>query len=208
MGNSTEISSTAQEVHYGWQKAVKSPVEVIPGLIACLEAGKNAWIEVMDNNDARIRFPIQVKNPLLDNPFNWTFNYGTNRNEKVLSTYDYFNETEKDLIHNWIAAFGQEKAIRAYQENRTISADMFNGSISHPVRLVDANEYRRNILKDGYEYGFFTHFWKPKEGIDYYVRDPEAGRVFVVCYNHAPVDHREACLKAAEFLKAYAEKGE
>lgn len=102
------------EVRTGWATAITDPRLVMPVFISCLEANRNAWIEIRKNGDQE--FPIRRTNPLLDDPFNWTMNYGTLKTEKALKSYKYFNKTEKDLMHNWTACFGTKEAIEAYKK--------------------------------------------------------------------------------------------
>lgn len=193
------------EISTRWTQATKDPNEAMISLVSCLEAGLNAWIELRKNGNQEL--PIKIKNPLLDNPFNWAFNYGTLRNDKELEKENWFNDTEKDLTLNWVACFGERKAIDAYQKDGTISAGMFTGmGICHPVRIEDANYYRREIVKDGYKYGYFVDHWKPKDSIPYWVVDETAGDVFTICYTEGPVDKKEALKRAAQFMLDYADR--
>lgn len=187
-----------------WTNATKNPSEAMMGLVSCLETGRNAWIEVMENGSQE--HPIKIKNPLLDNPFNWTMCYGRPRNENELAEHDYFNEVEKDLTYNWTTAFGTKEAIEAYQKDGTVSKELFEGGIIHPVKIEDADAYRRDIVKDNYKHGYWVVYWRPKDGISYYIVDDSAGGVFTVCHNNEPVDKKEALIRAAQFLLAYAEK--
>lgn len=187
-------------VKTNWTKATTNPYEALAGLISCINAGKHCWIEYRDNNDKEIEFPIKKKNPALDNPFNWEMAYGIPRSEMDLLETKYFNETERDLTYNWTACYGEAGAIKAYQENATISKEMFSGGICHPVRIHDANYYREHIKKDGYKYGktWVTH-WKPKNGIPYYIRE-EGLKVYVICYDDQPANEAQCVNSAANFL--------
>lgn len=188
-----------------WMQATTDPSEALIGFVSCLESNKNAWIEIRKNGDQD--YPIMKKNPLLDNPFNWTSAYGVPRNEEEMANGQYFNNTEKDMTYNWIAAFGTEKAIEEYQKNGTITEGLMNGGgISHPVRIKDANAYRRDIIGDNYKYGYFVQYWKPKDGIKYYVVDDSIDDVFVICFDDGPVDKTKAIIRTARFLAAYADK--
>lgn len=191
------------EVYTGWTKATTNASEAMMGLISCIESGKNAWIEVRKNGDQT--FPVNRKNPALDNPFNWTMNYGTIRNKEDMDNYSYFNETEKDLTYNWIACFGKEEAIKEYQTNGTITKELFVGAgICHPVRIKDANFYRANIVGDNYEYGYWVTYWQPKKGIPYWVIDENVGDVFTICYTNETIDRAEAIKRAGQFMMEYA----
>lgn len=193
------------EVYTNWTHATTNPNEAMMGLLSCLNAGKNAWIETRKNSKQNMEYPIMKKNPELDNPFNWTMMYGTVRNNKDLESHSYFNETEKDLTYNWIACFGENDAIEEYQKNRTITKELFVGSgICHPVRIEDANYYRKEILGDSYEYDYWVTWWKPKDNITHYVIDESINEVFVICYDAGPVNKKAAIEKTARFLMDYA----
>lgn len=193
------------DVKTNWTSATKNPYEALSGLMSCISAGKNAWIEVRENGDQEI--PIKKRNPLLDNPFNWTMSYGTCRNEYEFKNRNYFNETEKDLTWNWTYCFGQPDAIEAYKTMGKVSADLFNGETGCPVRISDANAYRKSI-GDLYDYSYFMTYWKPLPEIPYHIIDETVGKVFTICYNEELVDQIKAIRTAGKFLLEIAEKME
>ena len=193
-----------KETYANWTEATNNPNKAIIGLVSCLESGKNAWIEIRKNGEQD--YPLKIKNPALENPFNWEMMYGVPRNEKEMMNHKYFNDTEKDLTYNWTACYGEAKAIEEYQKNGTITKEMFNGmGICHPVRIKDANFYRKNILGDNYEYGYWVTYWRAKKDIPYYIVDESIGNVFTICYNDELCDRSEAMKKAAQFMMKYAE---
>lgn len=192
------------EVNTSWTHATTNVSKAMIGLVSCLEAGKNAWIEVRKNGDQK--YPIMRVNPLLDDPFNWTMNYGTIRNEKELEKHQFINETEKDLTYNWTSVFSTKDAIEEYKKNRTVTKELiFDGGICCPVRIEDANAYRRDVVHDNCDYRYWMTFWKPKDGIPTYVVDDNVDDVFVVCYSDSPVNKKEAAKYAALFFKGYAD---
>lgn len=187
-----------------WAEATQNANKAMIALVSCVENGLNAWIELRENGDQK--HPIKIKNPELDNPFNWTMLSGTTRPSPGLLNHNFFNETEKDLTYNWTACFGEEKAIAEYQKNRIISKELFGkAGICHPVRIEDANNYRKNIVGDNYDYSYWLTYWKPKEGIPYWVVDKNIGKVFTICYTKDPVDKAPSIRKAAQFLLDYAD---
>ena len=193
-----------KETYANWTEATNNPNKAIIGLVSCLESGKNAWIEIRKNGEQD--YPLKIKNPALENPFNWEMMYGVPRNEKEMMNHKYFNDTEKDLTYNWTACYGEAKAIEEYQKNGTITKEMFNGmGICHPVRIKDANFYRKNILGDNYEYGYWVTYWRAKKDIPYYIVDESIGNVFTICYNDELCDRSEAMKRAAQFMMKYAE---
>ena len=190
-----------------WTQATTNPSEIMLGLVSCLESGKNAWIEIRKNGDQA--YPVMKKNPALENPFNWEMNYGGPRNEQQLKNYDFFNETEKDLTYNWISCFGTKEAVDPYQANGTVMEGLvLGGNIACPVRIEDANAYRRDIAGDNYKYGFWTTYWKPKKELERWIINKDIDDVFVVCYDDEPVNRQTALVKAAQFMLEYAKKTE
>lgn len=198
------LVDNTSKVYTTWTEATNNASKAMIGLLSCIESGRNAWIEIRKNGEQS--YPIKIKNPALDNPFNWEMSYGIPRNENDMLNHSYFNETERDLTYNWMACFGEKKAIEEYQKNGTISKELFNGTgICHPVRIKDANFYRKNIIGDNYEYGYWVTYWKPKKNIPYWIVDESIGDVFTICFNDdIIVDKAEAIRKAAEFMLAYA----
>ena len=193
-----------------WSKTTLDPQEAMLNLTACIGAGHHAWIEIQKNGEQE--FPIQKKNPLLDNPFYWTMMVGQIRNEKDLKEMKFFNETEKDLTYNWTHCFGTKEAIQAYQERGEILEGLIQSSgICHPVRIQDANYYREKITGDGYKYGYWMTRWRPITGVPYWVTDTSIKDVFVICYDDdIPAGSDTAALlkNAAAFLLKYAEQFE
>lgn len=193
------------DVYTNWTGATVNPYDAIAGLMSCLNAGKNAWIERRQNGDQA--FPVTKKNPELDNPFNWTMMYGTPRSDKALAEHEYFNETDRDLTYNWVACYGNSEAIEKYQTDGTVTDGLLFGEsgICCPVRIEDADRYRKEVRGDGYAYGYWTTWWKPKGDIPYRVVDKDVGDVFVICYDDGPFDMKKAVRQAADFMKSYAE---
>lgn len=191
------------EVKTDWSTATASITEAMIKLASCLEAGKNAWLEVRKNGNQM--FPIKKKNPLLDDPFNWTMDYGTVWNDNAINERHYFNGTEEDLTRNWTACYGTDEAIRAYQKDGTVSDYMFTGGICHPVRISDVEEYRKNNGDTGYNARYFATYWKPRDGIGYWAVD-DTFDVFTVCYDDGPVDKKENLRRAGKFLLECADK--
>lgn len=186
-----------------WCHAVKDPQVAMMNLIHCLNAGHNAWLELRENGDQY--YPIMIVNPVLDDPFNWTFSYGSVRNDAEITAHDFLNVTERDLTMHWVNAMGTEKAVEAYKKDGTVMEGLImGGGISCPVKIEDANRYRRDITGDSYKYDYFANWWKPAEGVPSHIPDPNAGKVFTVCYDNSPVDVKASCERAARYLMDYA----
>ena len=103
-----------KKTHTGWMRATADPNEAMIGLVSCLDYGYNAWIELRANGDQER--PVMKKNPVLDDPFNWVLSYAITACKKELETHPYFNDTEKDLTQNWIAALSTVEAAAAYKK--------------------------------------------------------------------------------------------
>jgi len=67
------------DIKTSWTTATDNIQKALASVTDCIERGMNAWIEVRDNTDPDIAFPITIPNPALDNPFNWKSTYGTFR---------------------------------------------------------------------------------------------------------------------------------
>ena len=196
------------DVKRNYTEATTNPYKALAGLISCINSGRNCWIEYMDNEDESITFAVMQKNPALNNPFNWQMNYGTPKSEQRLYETTFFNDTEKEMTYNWTALYGTKEAIEMYQKEGKITKDLNcrGGGICHPVKIEDANKHRKQFVGDNYKYGeSWTTFWKPKDGIPYYVRE-KGIKVFVICYNDEPADEEEILRSASNFLTKITEE--
>lgn len=190
------------KIKTNWTRATTNPNEAMIAFTACLASGKNAWIEVLKNGDQE--FPIMKKNPALEDPFNWTMSYGEPRNEQQLKETSFFNETEKDLAYNWTSCYGTKEAVEEYQKNgRIMEGLILGGGTECPVKIEDANRYRKEITGDNYKYNYWVTKWKAKDGIPYWILDEDIGDVFTVCYKDEPANMKDALAKAARYLLAY-----
>lgn len=203
-------------VKTSWCSAKKDIHAAMDALLACIDAGNNAWLEIRENGDQE--YPIMMANPALDDPFNWQFSYGIFCTHEELIQHKFFNDTEKDLTFHWIAKFGSQEAINAYKKSREIQKDLITGiGTCFPIRIEDAQKHRDTYIKDGYLYkvpdmnthsSFWADFWKPKDRIPYHVPDPNVGKVFTICYDdneNGHISKPDLLIKASEFLKNYAE---
>lgn len=190
-----------------WSKAITSIGEAMLSLMNCLHYGYNAYIAVKKNGNQE--FPVVKKNPELENPFNWESAYGTIGKDVGK---DSFNSMEKELRENWIEVFSTQEAAAAYKKDRTLLPGLIlgNGSVKLPVRKEDANRYRKEVIKDNYNYDIWSHMWKAKEGIPYYILDETVKNVFVVYYkkeNALTENDLVARVKeAADVLLTYADQ--
>lgn len=182
-----------------WTKATQDPFIALTGLLSCMAANRNCWIEHQENGDQD--FPITIPNPALDDPFNWTMSYGIPGQPDP--DHKYLNETERDLTFNWTAQFGEEKAVERYRKTGKLTkAALKNAGVCFPCRKKDFLAIRRD-LKGWTEEQLWTTYWQPRDGVPYHV-DAPIGKVFVVCYDDKPVCREKLLLKASEFLVAVA----
>jgi len=200
------------EFKTNWTHATTNPSKALAGLISCLNAGYNAWIEVRENGHQDL--PVMKKNPMLDDILNWESYCGTIRSDKHEPIY--FNETEKELCLNYVEVTSTVTAYERYKKTGEISKGLIvlacekpdDDLIRCPIPIVDANRYRKEITGDGYEYGYWMNHWRAKKGIEAYIVDDSVGFVFTICYNTEPVDMGYALRRAAEYLNKFAENYE
>ena len=156
-----------------WSEATINKNEAIRSLISCRESGrKSCFIDIRDNKE--VAFPLNVKNPKLNNPFNWVMAYGTINP----STQErFFNKTEEDLFYNYTQLYSTKKARDIYIKTGNITKGLNKGiGIATPVKVNDANETR----EDGYVYSGQCYKWQPLRGIEYRVPSPDVKKVYVI----------------------------
>ena len=188
------------EVKTNWAKATTDVNIAMASLMTCINFGYNAWLEIRENGDQE--YPILKDNPLLENPFNWKSYVGVPRNLKEDSNDRAVTNFEKMMEDNYVEVFGEESAIKLYQETGILSEGLINYmGIAHPMKISDANMCRKLYTKDNYQYGFWKNLWKPKDGIKRKIVDDSIGKVIVVCFKNEPCDKSELFEKAADFLK-------
>ena len=191
----------SKEIRTSWTQATTDAHRALMGLLSCLDAGYNAWLEIRKNGDQD--FPIMIPNPELEKPENWTMSYGIPRPKDNFADEKFLNETEKDLTLNWTAVFGEKEAAENYYRTGKLSKDNIKGiGYCHAVRIQDANEFRKAI--DGYSgYGYWATRWQPQKGISYRV-PAQIEQVFTVCNTQEPCNKARTIKRAGEFLIQYA----
>jgi len=186
--------------HTNWTEATTNFYDAFAGLLSCLKAGKNCWVEVQQNGEQD--YPVIEKNKALDNPFNWTMSYGVPAGDHF-KDHNFFNETQKDLTENWTACFATAEAAKLYEEKGKATAGLLAGcGVCIPVRHKDADKLR----KDGYKYGAWVYAWKPKDGVPYHI-PKKIGKVFVVCYDDKPADDKNSLKSFLTLLQGLLAKG-
>jgi hypothetical protein len=158
-----------------WTKATTDLYEAMVGVFAAQRAGHNAWLEHQKNGEQE--FPVKIKNPILDDPFNWTMLYGVPLSGEIDDVdREFFNETEEDLFRNWIACFGEPKAIEHYwKTGKVIEGLIRSAGTCFPLRRKD--HPRPEASKH------WVYMWKPKNDVPYWVVDPDVEYVFQVVYD-------------------------
>jgi len=178
-----------------WTQATTNLYEAIAGLLAAQANNKNAWIEEQKNGEQD--FPIMIKNPELDNPFNWTMSFGV---PARIENHQYFNETEKDLTENWTASFGEVKAIRNYQQNNKLSKNLVKGiGVCFPLRKKDFLKLRPDLPKN---FNLWFTYWKPKDEIPYRVVNKQIKSVYVVCTDNQELNEKQSLQNLKNFVNS------
>lgn len=185
--------------HTSWTEATENPWAALVALVSCIHSGKNCWIEMQKNGEQD--FPVMVPNPALDDPFNWTMNYGTpgapNEDTK------YLNETQKDLTFNWTACFGEERAVEKYKRTGKLTHKAIKGmGVCFPCRKADFLKLRTDLKGWTFE-NLWTTYWEPKDKMPYRV-PKRIDRVFVVCFDDKPADSKLSLMRASAFLSEVA----
>ena len=154
-----------------WNSASRSLSE---NIICALESiGKNKYkfiVKHLPNNEHQN--PLQEAHKNLDNPFNWMCTSQFHRSEEEIkrAVENAKNETEIDLILNWVWIFGEPDAIKLYENERICSNGLFKGiGTCSQVRKIDminflkenGEEDRAKLWEDPNQY-FNSGLWSPK----------------------------------------------
>jgi hypothetical protein len=178
-----------------WTQATTNPMHAIIGVLSAQQSNRNAWIELQENG--KQDYPIKIKNPELDNPFNWKMAYDVPKKQE---NYKPWNDTDADLVENWTAAFGDEKAIKQYQKNGKLSKNLIKGiGISHPIKKSDFRKLRPDLSDD---FNLWYTYWEPIHGIPYWITDPSIKKVYVVCTDDEPINSDFILERLKEFVNS------
>jgi len=135
--------------------------------------------------------PAKEVNKDLNDPFNWkcTSQFHRSPEELKAALERAANDTERDLIKNWVWIFGEPKAIELYKNTRKCTKGLFNGiGTCSQVRIKDMVKYLRengeNERADLWEKEdqyFNSGLWSPK-GVEYY--QPMEGNTYAVYFRN------------------------
>lgn len=121
--------------------------------------------------------PIQIPNPALDNPFNWTSSCSSPGSFTKDEIDKAHNKTHRELMLEWTDCFGTREAVRLYQEENIITPELSSGrGFSTLIKQSDLISIRPDLK--GYK--FWKHLFVPKKGIPYWVPDPSIDYVYAV----------------------------
>lgn len=183
-----------------WTEATQDIETAIIGLLSCQKSGHKAYIEVMDNSKAA--FPIKIKNPALNDKENWTMGLGIPTPKDFnfpCSDKIFWNETEKDLYHNYDYTFSRRRCINGHVY---FNKDACGGFVC-PTCKAEAKQVCGPVkIKDPKNRTWVIE-WKPKDGVPYWVADPDIKEVYVVCFDDdEPAQTRnQALLDVADFIR-------
>lgn len=187
-----------------WTTPTQKPKEALRNLISALDSGLNAWIEIQNNGEQN--HPIKIKNPALDNPFNWRSKLQTSTT--FYKNRDYFNDTVKDLDENWTSCFGTKEAVEEYQKTGKLSEDLVRGfGKSTPIRKKDFLKLRPDL---GENYKLLYNLWSNKDNVPRWIVDESIGKVLVVCYDKTPLEkwkYFDIIKKNLDVLEEFVKKG-
>lgn len=160
-----------------WNEANNSLAESIICALECISKyNYKAIIKYLPNDEHET--PLKEVNDELKNHFNWrsicTFNASKEEIQNRINNAK--SETEKDLIKNYTPIFGEEKAIKLYQEKGICTKNLFKGmgksTIVKTEDMIkfyrDNGEEERAKLWENPNSFFNCHLWQPKEGISYW----------------------------------------
>jgi hypothetical protein len=113
-------------------------------------------------------------------------------------TERFLNDTEKDLVENWSAAFGDPKRIEAYRKDRKLHKDLVKGiGTCFPIRKEDLRKLRTDLPPG---FNLWTTYWKPKDKIPYRVPDPTIDKVYVVVTDGEEMDSQVMLDRLKKFV--------
>lgn len=181
-----------------WTNATKDPFEALVSLMHSLKSGHNAWLELMDNKNPAINFPVTVPNPALNDINSWEMSYGLPAGSTKKDKY--FNSTEKDLVENYTVAFSSRDAHDAYVKSRKCILGLFAGMGKQTsVHIDDANKHRSKWTDIPWKYKGCEYAFKPKKDVPYNI--PSEGNVFVVCCgDEHHLSYSETLVKARDLI--------
>lgn len=169
-----------------WNTASESLSENIICALECINKyNYQVIIKHLPNEEHEL--PVKVVAHDLNDPFGWKCVSQFHRSEEELkdALKRAKNDTERDLIQNWVWIFGEPEAIQLYKEKRLCTAGLFKGmGTCSQVRITDMVKYFRdngeNERADLWEKpdqffnsGLWTpinnHYWDNAEGMSYAV---------------------------------------
>lgn len=180
-----------------WTQATTELEQAILGVLSCRKAGYRAWIEIANNAD--VPYPIQIKNPALNNPENWTMLYGIPKPPPSEEQKSFFNNTERDLYYNYDYSF---RRYRCEKGHIFFVKQLFSGG-KCPKCNTETNQFCGPVkLKDPSNRTWIT-CWTAKKDVPCWIPDPKVSGVYVVAHsnNEAALNERQSLLQIAEFIQ-------
>jgi len=154
-----------------WNSASRSLSENIICALESIEKNKYKFI-IKHLPNSKHQNPLKEINGALNNPFNWKCISQFHRSEEEIkkAVENAKNETEKDLLLNWILVFGEPEAIKLYENERICSKGLFKGvGACSQVRKIDMinflkenGEEERAKMWEAPNQFFNSGLWTPK----------------------------------------------
>jgi hypothetical protein len=187
-----------------WSQATSDKLAAVENLISCHRAGHRPIITKRNNLDlGAFEYPLNIPNPALNDWRNYTMSYGVPNSMNVYAQIAAIkNATEKDLAANYTSYFFEnQKEKDDYLNKGKLPRKFTNRGVCGPMKKSDFLKLRPNLVKAGWGEGsLWTTFWKPLNGIPYYVAE-DCGEVYCVTIAAEPaMSEKEFEKFLSEFL--------
>lgn len=169
-----------------WTEATRNPFKAISSLISCLQAGRNAWLELQENGNQE--YPLREK--LIKestDPCAWDcacqpFAQDWEERKEVILTSDSYSPMQKKFMTEYTSVFGSQEQYDNYL--KTGDAD-FRG-IGRQY-LIKYDDLARKRKEQGIALSPKTRFYPMVSLKSRNKRPLIKGKVLVVCYNNDKV---------------------
>lgn len=181
-----------------WTQATTELEQAILGVLSCRKAGYKAWIEIANNAD--VPFPIQIKNPALNDPESWTMSYGIPKPAPKDEQESFFNDTEKDLYYNYDYSF---RRYRCEKGHIHFEKKQLFANVKCPKCGKESSQFCGPVkLKDPHSRTWIT-IWQAKKDVPYWIPDPKISDVYVIAHDtdKTALDEKQCLLEIADFIQ-------
>lgn len=196
-----------QNLSLSWTQASTDIEPILLGVLSCRKSGHYAYAVCVKNETHP--YPVQIKNPALDDVNNWTMSFGiptppdfSYKDDSVFVKKDtkrFFNATEKELYYDYEYFFG----VYDCSCGHTVYKKNCFQDVTCPKCGKDVNRTCRPVkIKDAKNRTWVTE-WTPVKGVSCWIPDPDVDMVFAVAFTEdKPAQtKRQALLEIADFIK-------